>query len=366
MKREEIQQLALDATDKKKRSGLSLATGIGKTLVALLHMEKNITPLMNVLVVAPKLSIFTSWRAEAIKFKKSHLMDNVQFTTYLSLNKLDPREYDMIYFDEAHSLLPTHRTFLDEYTGKILGLTGTPPKNTHSEKGEMMQEFYPICYEYLTDDAVNDNILNDYKIIVHEIKLDNVNKNVKAGSKYKQFFTTEVANYQYWCNRIDMSRPGKEQQIARIMRMKAMMEYPSKLKYAKQLMDSIQTKCIVFANTQDQADKINPYSYHSNNPKSEHYLELFKTGRINKLSTVLQLSEGVNIPNLKQGIIMHAYGNERKSAQRIGRLLRLNPDDTAVVHILCYKSTMDEQWVKQALEGFDQSKITYKTFNVLY
>jgi superfamily II DNA or RNA helicase len=78
------------------------------------------------------------------------------------------------------------------------------------------------------------------------------------------------------------------------------------------------------------------------------------------------LSEGVNIPNLRQGIIMHAYGNERKSAQRIGRLLRLNPDDTAVVHILCYRNTMDEQWVKQALEGFDQTKITYKTFNVQY
>lgn len=49
-----------------------------------------------------------------------------------------------------------------------------------------------------------------------------------------------------------------------------------------------------------------------------------------------------------------------------GRLLRLNPDDTAIVHILCYKNTMDELWVKTALEGFDKSKITYKTFNVLY
>jgi superfamily II DNA or RNA helicase len=44
---------------------------------------------------------------------------------------------------------------------------------------------------------------------------------------------------------------------------------------------------------------------------------MFKEGKINKLSTVLQLNEGINIPNLKQGIIMHAYGNERKAAQRI-------------------------------------------------
>ena len=91
---------------------------------------------------------------------------------------------------------------------------------------------------------------------------------------------------------------------------------------------------------------------------------MFKEGKIDKLSTVLQLNEGVNIPNLKQGIIMHAYGNERKAAQRIGRLLRLNPDDKAIVHILCYMDTIDEKWVKEALENFDQSKIVWKDFNI--
>lgn len=129
-------------------------------------------------------------------------------------------------------------------------------------------------------------------------------------------------------------------------------------------MQSINTKCIIFANTQDQADRLCTYSYHSNNPKSEEYLEMFKAGTIDKLSTVLQLNEGVNISNLKQGIIMHAYGNERKAAQRIGRLLRLNPDDKAIVHILCYKDTVDEKWVKEALEGFDQTKIMWKDFGI--
>lgn len=42
-----------------------------------------------------------------------------------------------------------------------------------------------------------------------------------------------------------------------------------------------------------------------------------------------------------------------------GRLLRLNPDDKATVHILCYKDTVDEKWVEEALEDLDQSKITW-------
>jgi superfamily II DNA or RNA helicase len=59
-------------------------------------------------------------------------------------------------------------------------------------------------------------------------------------------------------------------------------------------------------------DKLCEYSYHSGNTDSEVNLDKFKSGEMNKLSCVLQLNEGVNIPNLKQGIIMHAYGNERK------------------------------------------------------
>ena len=147
--------------------------------------------------------------------------------------------------------------------------------------------------------------------------------------------------------------------IHQIMRMKALMDYSTKEDYVKSLTSNLGSKCIIFANTQKQADKLCKHSYHSGNVKSEENLELFSDGRIDKLSCVLQLSEGVTIPNLKQGIIMHAYGNERKSSQRIGRLLRLNPSETAVCHILCYTGTQDETWVTNALKDFDNSKIKF-------
>jgi hypothetical protein len=47
-----------------------------------------------------------------------------------------------------------------------------------------------------------------------------------------------------------------------------------------------------------------------------------------------------------------------------GRLLRLNPDETATIHILCYMGTIDETWVKDALEGYDPNKVTWKNFNI--
>ena len=316
---------------------------------------------MRILVVAPKKAIFQSWKDDAEKFDMQHLLGRMVFTTYLSLNKHKPADFDMVCLDECHSLLDSHRGFLQLYKGRVLGLTGTPPKYRDSEKGKLVHEFCPVVYTFKADDAIENGILNDYQIVVHELHLD-TNKNYAVEMKNKSFMTSEQQNYQYWCSRLEIgSGPAH---ILRVMRMKAMMEYPSKEKYTQKLMQSINTKCIIFANTQDQADRLCTYSYHSNNPKSEEYLEMFKTGAIDKLSTVLQLNEGVNITNLKQGIIMHAYGNERKAAQRIGRLLRLNPDDKAIVHILCYKDTVDEKWVKEALEGFDQTKIMWKDFGI--
>lgn len=361
MNREEIQAESLKATVGKNRCSVVLGTGVGKTLVGLKHMEQNTTALMKVLVVAPKRSIFQSWKDDAFTFGLQEQLNRITFTTYLSFYKHNPDNYDIVYLDEMHSLLDSHKEFLDLYKGKILGLSGTPPKYKDSEKGRLVHEFCPIIYTFKADDAVENGILNNYQIVVHELYLSK-NKTYLVEMKTKSFMTSELLNYQYWCQRIEVgSGPAN---ILRVMRMKAMMEYKTKEVYAAKLLASINTKCLVFANTQEQADRLCPHSYHSNNSSSEENLENFKVGNIKKLSSVMQLNEGVNIPDLKQGIIMHAYGNERKASQRIGRLLRLNPSDTAIIHILCYKDTVDEKWCKEALEGFDQNKIIWKNYNL--
>jgi superfamily II DNA or RNA helicase len=309
-----------------------------------------------VLVVAPKLSIFDSWKNDAEKFNID--ISNIKFTTYLSLNKEDPFQYDVIILDECHSLLDSHLNFLGAFTGNILGLTGTPPRYNDSVKGRMVTQFCPMKFTYITDDAVDDDILNDYRIIVHKMKLSQANT-IPVKLKDKEFYTSETRNYSYWTQRVYDANSPKERQITSIMRMRALMDFKTKETYAKHLLNDIDEKCIVFCNTQDQADRVCMYSVHSKNPDAEENLQNFKDGSIEKLSCVLQLNEGVNIPELRAGIIMHAYGNERKSNQRIGRLLRLNPTETAMVHILCYKDTIDETWVTEALKDLDNTKIKY-------
>jgi len=374
--REKIQREALEITLGHRRCGLGISMGVGKTRIALQHLIKNYHPVCKYLVVVPKNTVIDSWNDEMDKmvdqFKdlsdENYKIDlevikqQIQFVNYRSINKLDPTHYNVVYLDECHNLLFSHEEFLKNYNGKVLGLTGTPPRKG-SEKYTMVQRYCPIVYEFSVDEATDSNILNDYKIIIHLLELSNGQNLQKKNKNGGVWYTSEVKDYAYLNRRWQEAMTGKQQQMAAIMRMRGLMEYTTKEDYLKDILRDISSKCIIFANTHKQADRVCSHSYHSGNSKSEDNLELFSDGRIDKLSCVLQLSEGISIPNLGQGIIMHAYGNNRKSAQRIGRLLRLSPDQKATCHILCYKGTQDEKWVEKALETFDQNKIEY--FNPL-
>jgi len=356
--KDEIQQEALEVMLPLHRGGAGITMGGGKTLLGLRHMNANYTEYAKFLVVAPKLSVFDEWKSQAQEHKLAHLLPHMEFTTYRSLTK-QIFDYDVVYLDECHSLLEPHDAWLNNFTGKIIGFSGTLPKYKKSTTAKMVDKYCPIVYKYMTDEAVKANILNDYRITVHFLPLNPLKTILMTSKQGKQWYASERDTYNYWSNRIESASTAKETQIMRVMRMKAMMEFPSKEELAKKLLIASNNKTIVFANTQEQADRLCQHRYHSGNPLSEDSLKAFKEDKITKLSCVLQLNEGVNIPNLKEGIILHAYGNERKSSQRIGRLLRLNPKEQSLIHVLCYEHTIDETWVKAALEAFDQTKINY-------
>ena len=361
VKREEIQERAFMTAIKHKRSTLAISVGVGKTFIGLKIIEyfELMGSVYKVLLVGPKLSIYDTWKKEVVdRGLDPTILNIIDYTTYLSLPKRS-LDYDLIIMDEVHNITPAQEEWLACYQGKILGLTGSPPKSKYSVKAQLIQRFCPVVYEYITDDAVEAQILNDYRIIVHMLEL-NTEKTLLVETKKVTFKTSERLNYEYWCDRVENAVGAKQKQLAVIMRMKALMGFKTKENYARRLFNHIEEKCLLFCNTQEQADTLCTHSYHSNNPNSEYNMELFQKGAITKLSCVLQISEGINIKGLKRGIIMHSYnGSSPKTQQRFGRLLRLNPDDTCMLHILCFKDTVDNTWVNSALENLDHTKIQY-------
>ena len=221
----------------------------------------------------------------------------------------------------------------------------------------MCVRYCPKIFAYSVNQAIDEGMLNNYKIYVHMLPLDNKHTVSKKGSKGGKWKTSEIKDYAYWEKAIKNTDNQAKKMRLRILRMKAMQSYPTKIEYVKKILKKIDHTTLVFVSTQEQADDVCKHSYHSGNKNSDKNLELFAKGMIYRLSCCEQLSEGKTIPKLKVGIITHAYSEDTKTRQKIGRFLRLSPEETAIIHILCYKNTIDERWVKNALSTFKQHQI---------
>ena len=370
-KKQALQEHILTVIKGHRLAGVAVATGVGKTLVGLRDMARVLaenelsgTTTMPFLVAAPTQAILDSWPQEARKFGLAHLLDAITFTTYRSLSKtLGQGHYHKLYLDGCHALKDSHEPALIAHVARkqyILGLTGTPPARPDSEKGRLVATYCPVRVDYTTDEAVLAGLLNDYRLVVHCLHLSSIRDYVLTTKAGSQFTTSERESYQYCSKRLtNADQDTLLVETLRRLRMQALMHYPSKGRYMAYLASQFTEKVLLFTCNQQQAEQQATHTYHSKNKDSPANLALFNTGQIQRLACVVQLSEGINIPDLRVGIIWHALGNERRAAQRIGRLLRLNPDQTATVHLLVYQDTVDEHWVEQALAAYDPAKISY-------
>ncbi|GAB3637903.1 hypothetical protein GCM10027422_34930 [Hymenobacter arcticus] len=371
LRKQALQDYVLATVKGRRVAGAAVAMGVGKTLIGLRDMERLLPPgpltepgTKPFLVAAPTQAILDSWPQEAHKFGLEYLLEHIDFTTYRSLSKtLSSGHYHKLYLDECHALKDSHEPGLKAHVARkksILGLTGTPPAQPNSEKGRLVATYCPILVDYTTDEAVLAGLLNDYRLVVHRLPLSTVRDYQLTFKSGSQLLTSERENYHYWTNRLaNAAQDSLPVDTLRILRMQALMNYPGKGRYMTHLASQFSEKVLFFTCNQQQAEQQAAHTYHSKNKHSQANLEKFNAGDIQRLACVAQLSEGINIANLRVGIIWHAFGNERKAAQRIGRLLRLNPDETATVHLLMYQDTVDEQWVAQALAAFDPTKVSY-------
>jgi superfamily II DNA or RNA helicase len=371
MSKAEIQAQAMKAILPHERAGVHMSMGTGKTRLGLSYI-KEIGK--KALVVVPRTAIKTSWIDE-MRLKAFQDLD-VTFTTYRSLLKHNPSDYGCLVLDEAHNLKETGLPFMSAFTGNILGMTGTPPKFRNGEQYRMMETYYPIRYIYDLNKALEDSLLNEVNIYLWGIELS-TEKNITTLSGK---MTTEVNMYNFLTKRINdleaeieqFKMLGNMQHAAvaykdlkglRITRLSKMKKFLSKDILLKKVINYIpqNEKVLVFATSQEQCSRMFRYYHTSKNTATENkrILDQFKNGEIRILSAIEQISEGINIPDLKNIVICHSYASEQKPLQKIGRALRLNPDQTASVHILYYKGTVDEEWVKSGLQSIDESRITY-------
>lgn len=360
-----VQARARLVWNKTRRGTLAMATGTGKSKIAVDRVRELLKENLHarVLLVVPTTRLRdNNWKEEFAKWGASSEWDKITRSCYVSINRFDMTHWDLVVMDEAHNITPNNAEFFDNnHVKEVLGLTATPPRD--EEKLEILESIAPVVYVYTMDEAVKERLVAEYEITLYSVPLDNHVKYIPGGTKDKPFHSTEAVNYQYLNKQITKSLFSKNdsmKKFARINRANFMKGLKSKTDAAQAILATtpVEERMLVFCGLISQAELLLPgQTYHSKSDSKA--LEAFTEGEISKLACVAAMNEGINIPNLDSALIVHFNSNPKDMIQRLGRIIRLREDHIAKISILVAQGTIEEEWIEKALATFDNSKVTY-------
>jgi superfamily II DNA or RNA helicase len=184
MTREDILQEVLEL--KGNNYLLELATGVGKSRLAIELIKKLSDNKGNLLIVVPRNVHKTNWQEEIIKWW-SDCQLKLSYTTYVSLPKY-AGNWDYVIFDECHHLSDRCREAIDSFniTHSVL-CSATVNYNLKNTFELIFKDL--VIYKKDLRDVIEDNILPDPKVYLCPIKLNNtiisesIWKNTKAKGK---------------------------------------------------------------------------------------------------------------------------------------------------------------------------------------
>jgi len=354
-RRIEIQTEATKAiTDNKFRGIIDTAFRVGKSKITIDALN-TVKSEINVLILAPYLSILDSWKAEIEKWGLKDTI-TVSFLWSNSLKK-NNEVYHLIIADECHAynksvLLQLRRHQLNGT--RILGLTGTLDQVAEWNLDNILS-IKPI-YSYSFDQAVADGIIADYSVTCIGVDLDD---KVPCHTIFKdQPQVTEKVAYEYWDKLYKKAAKEMKYDKLRFYMMKRKdIIYTSYTKFEKtKEIVAQQKRCLIFSARQEIADLLGDSQFHS---KSKKTLEKFQEGKTNKLSVISMVSMGITISNLKVAIFNQMKSIEALALQQAARILNLEDGINATIIVIYLKKTQDEEWVKDATKGFNKTKIEW-------
>ena len=135
-KKSEIQNEALSTwINNKCKGSLAMATGSGKSKVALLAIEYLVKTLgikkPKILLAVPTESLRDqNWLDEFKKWKMTRYYKFLDRYCYVSLNKIEGNHYDLIILDELQNITESNSRFFNQnISDRVLGLSATPPSD---------------------------------------------------------------------------------------------------------------------------------------------------------------------------------------------------------------------------------------------
>lgn len=389
--REIITQEVLNIADSNNHIILELGTGVGKTLIALKVMQKWIPNQGKALVVVPRLVLIDNWKKEIEKWSIDTANISIDFITYMSYPKVTD-EYDVVIYDEAHHFSERCCDYYHNYIQRhTLWLSATLNREV---KERISSVVHTYNYKVGLKEAVDMDILPEPKVLFLLMRLniqpdtDKIILNPKKGKPITvtwkdrwKFMTDKTRRVEITCSerqwytwisdkieyykKLSNSNPFMRNRMLQLSleRLKHLSDL--KTDFIKSLLKSPKfhsKRYIVFCNSIEQAKTLCKHNITSDNEKAHTYLEEFNNKKINHISGVGMLQEGLNLVECKIGIFANINASELLTKQKLGRLLR---HKKPVVVIPFYIDTREAELVEKIAENFSPKNITRVNYEEL-
>jgi superfamily II DNA or RNA helicase len=359
MRRKQIQEEAVKKLLQNKMRGLlNVAPRVGKTRIVLEALKGQLYK--HILVTVPFNIIKESWLKEIKQWELPKEI-NLKVVNQRSLEKEDLNKYDLIVIDEIHSLSERQMEYLLPYS-PLLGLSGSLSERTQILLKDELD--LDVIYYYSIEEAVKDGIISNFNINVVYCELSD-HERVSVKTKTKTYEQTERARYnsltRYYEDMAFQAKTNRSKGMAKMAaagkRANFLYSAPTKIALTKFISDKFD-RALIFTARIAVADQL-AASYHSKSKINTY--EQFVNEDINKLAVAQMVQMGVTIPNLKVGIFQQMKSNDESAVQKVLRMCNLEDDKVAEIYICCYKNTVDENWVNNALELLPKDKIKFLT-----
>lgn len=368
MTREDITKLALSKIDKAKYLILELATGFGKSRLAINLINhicervfKNDGTCADILIVVAKTVHKKTWEDEINKWggiKSDHII----IECYESLKKYKDAHFDVVVLDELQHLSDSRLDILNTINiyEACIGLSATIKKE--------MRDFFIRNYNAQIikcglREAIENDILPEPTIYLLPIELDTKKAVFKIKKFGKEITTTQRGYYndssslvEWYKNKYLNTRNLRIKNLwlsTAGKRLKWLSEQKEStvLSILKDLKDY---RTLTFCSSIEQSERLGKYNITSKNKESIKNLELFNNSKIKHITAVNILNESANLYNCRIGIFCNLNSSEIIVKQRNGRLLR---HKSPIIIIPYYKNTREEELITKMLEEYNKDSV---------
>lgn len=383
MTRDKRQEICIQKWKKTNGKGtLELATGVGKTFVAIKIISRLVErkPNINIIVVVPTLTLKDQWES-----RLGALNSNC---TVLVINTAIKNIYqcDLLVLDEIHRMFADTFAQIFNCVGYkyILGLTATVERL--DGKHEIMKQYCPVCDIITLLEATANGWVSPYDEYLVLIEVDDIEEYNKVNTSFNEAF--EFFDYDFptamscigpegWKKQLslrDKKCPkGTEQQRSDMLknikimsaqfmrtlqaRKKFINNHPKKLEIARKIIENrSDSKIITFSNNISMAESIGyglSYSGRDTKKKGRATLEQIRNGEVMVLNTVKRAIEGLSIDDISIAINLGIDSSKTKAIQKTGRVIRFEEGKRAEVFNIIINDTVELSWFANSHKGLD-------------